>query len=55
MSILNDIGDGFKEAGKFMVDKTNELSGKAKNSIEKGDVNNEILHLFPPFVLVCCR
>ncbi|MBQ3903254.1 MAG: hypothetical protein II745_07770 [Lachnospiraceae bacterium] len=46
MSIFNDIGDGFKEAGKFMVDKTNELSGKAKNSIEKNDVNNEILNLF---------
>ncbi len=46
MSLLNDIGDSFKEAGKFMVDKTSELSGKAKNSIEKNDVNNEILRLF---------
>ena len=35
MSILNDIGDSFKEAGKFMADKTSELSEKAKNSIEK--------------------
>jgi hypothetical protein len=46
MSIFNDIGDSFKEAGKFMADKTSELSEKAKNSIEKSDVNNEILRLF---------
>lgn len=46
MSILDDIGDGFKEAGKLVVDKTNELSGKAKNSFEKSDLNNEILNLF---------
>ena len=46
MSFLNDIGDGFREAGKFVADKTNELSGKAKDSIEKSEINSEVLRLF---------